>query len=421
MNKEKDASKNIKNPPGAIELIIERLVEADEADVPKLFTELSAQPDDEVLEKLAAALAKAKTATAFHNIHDVFVMYGQKSVRHLESLYSSGRKRSEVIECIIFSLFDIGEKQSARDKIVKLYEDLKKDDTAAMQLIVDMFEFELLKNAVDAAAEYINRGYEQKIQLIESLMDFFEEHLEIEARLRQQNDSNSRTLIAILDEVSDGLSDLSISRDGLEFFKFEDFITAIGSDNIKEAIFCYEISNAMANFITRYKEENDIEFLGYTSVGGFVFGLSGSILSLIKKMAAEPGSILCDLDAPADDLFEKDSHKNQFEKMYSAFWEDMRLIYGGPAEPTNIDYFAWKTACLVHSAIREFVTRQGGIFPSENCEDDSLIRFIFDVSEEIVSYTEEFVSCSDEGLFRIDDETVKFYEELLKQPKTPEQ
>lgn len=417
MIRDKDENKRKKESPGPAEQIVARLVETDEADVKKFFDELSALPEEEVFEKLVHALAKAKSATAFHNLHDIFVLYGQRSVGHLEKFYSSGRRKNEAIECLIFSLYDIGEKQSAREKLVRLYEELKKDDLAALQLIIDMFEFELLKNAVDAATEYIARGYDQKIQMIESLLDFFEEHLEIEARLRQQSDSNSRALIAILDEVSDGLNDLSISRDSLEFFKFEDFLSAIGGDNIKEAIFCYEVSNALANFITRYKEENDIEFLGYTAVGGFVFELSRPVLNLIKKMAAEPGAVLCDLDAPAADLFEKDAQRNQLEKMYSAFWEDMRLIYGGPAEPTNIDFFAWKTSCLIHSSLREFVARSGGIFPRENSEDDQMVRFIFDVSEEIVSYTEEYVSCSEDGIFRIDEETVKFYEELVKQPK----
>lgn len=433
----KTANKSQDNSVKSIDACLVKLKTAEIEDIPKILQKLKKFNDEQVLDALSLFIENASTDEEFHNAHDIFNAYGEKSRPYLEKLFQNNKDNFSIHECVIYSLFSLGYKADAQQKILALYEEHKAESgETTLQIIVDMFEIELYKEALKASTDFMNRGFEELNMILAVLLEFFESHLEIESWLRQQNDPDARNLIKTLDEVNDSIGELTLDRDSLEFFKIEDFMGGgFEEQNINELIFCYDLANSIANFVISYKEENYIDFLSHPQIKEFVFGLIPPIMETIKISARHDG-ILCDLEAPADELFKKDRLKETYERLFTFFWEDMKLIYGGENEiaAINIDYFAWKISCTVYNSLKEFITKNGGIVSQLNNEDESFIKFIFNISEEIVTNVEEYVTCpsseKDNGdnnsngggtsdiIFNVDEHTVKMFKDMIrKAPK----
>ncbi|HNY13178.1 MAG TPA: hypothetical protein PKK26_16435 [Candidatus Wallbacteria bacterium] len=410
-----------KTPVKNLDYYLNQLANSKVEEFEKIFKYLSKFDHVEVLSKLSVILESASTIDTLRNAHDVFVKYGEKSIEYINAMLDKPGVKFDAVECALFSLHAIGNKSAAQKKLLELYSRYKNDNDVNLQIVIDMFELDLLKEAVDAAAYHMSLGLEQKNELLSVLVEFFEEHLEIESWLRQQNDANSKNLISIIDDIAESFEDMTITQNSIEFFKFEDFLTESYSEkNIPETIFCYDLANNIANYITHYKQENYLDFLDYSQIKGFVFCLVRDSIELIKN-SAEGGraSLLCDLDSDAAALFLKDTAKSQFERLYSFFWDDMKLIYGPEGiQPINIDFFAWKMSCQVYTSLREFISNTGGITPDINSEDENFLKFVFNISEEIVGGVEEFVSCTNEKtIFKIDESTVAYFKQLIKKNK----
>ncbi len=410
-----------KAPVKTLEYYLGQLTSAKVEEFEKLFKHISKFDHAEVLSKLSIILETASTINTLRNSHDIFVKYGTRSVEYIDALLNKPGVKFDAVECALFSLHAIGNKSAAQHKLLELYARHKDDNEVNLQIVVDMFELDLLREAVDAADYHMNLGLEQKNELLTVLVEFFEEHLEIESWLRQQIDSKSKKLISIIDDISESFEDMTITQNSIEFFKFEDFLTeSYNEKNIRETIFCYDLANNIANYITHYKQENYLDFLDYSQIKGFVFCLVRDSIELIKNSAeGGHGSLLCDLDSDAAALFLKDTSKSQFERLYSFFWDDMKLIYGPEGiQPINIDFFAWKMNCQVYSSLRDFISNNGGISPDINSEDESFLKFVFNMAEEIVGGVEEFVSCtSEKTIFKIDETTVEYFKQLIKKNK----
>lgn len=410
-----------KAPAKTLDHYMALLTNAKAAEFEKIFKNISKFDHAEVLSATSTMLENASTIDTLRNVHDVFVKFGKRSLEYIGRLLEKPGVKFDAVECALFSLHAIGNKSDARNKLLELYTRYKDDNDVNLQIVIDMFELDLLKEAVDAADYHMNLGLDQKNELLTVLMEFFEEHLEIESWLRQQNDAKSRNLISIIDDISESMEDMTITQNSIEFFKFEDFLNdGYNEKNIHETIFCYDLANNIANYIAHYKQENYLDFLDYSHIKGFVFCLVRDSIELIKN-SAEGGrsSLLCDLDSDASTLFSKDTTKSQFERLYSFFWDDMKLIYGPEGiQPINIDFFAWKMNCQVYTSLRDFISNNGGITPDVNSEDESFLKFVFNISEEIVGGVEEFVSCTNEKtIFKIDETTVAYFKQLIKKNK----
>ena len=410
-----------KAPVKTLEYYLGQLTNSKIEEFEKIFKHISKFDHQDVLSSLSIILENASTIDTLRNAHDVFVKYGEKSEEYLNKILNKPGVKFDAVECALFSLHAIGNKTAARKKLLELYSQYKNDNDVNLQIVVDMFELDLLKEAVEAASYHMNLGLEEKNELLSVLLEFFEEHLEIESWLRQQNDNHSKSLISMIDDISESLEDMTITQNAIEFFKFEDFLTeSYNEKNIHETIFCYDLANNIANYITHYKQENYLDFLDYSQIKGFVFCLVRDCIELIKN-SAEGGrsSLLCDLDSDAAALFLKDTAKSQFERLYGFFWDDMKLIYGPEGiQPINIDFFAWKMNCQVYTSLRDFISNNGGIMPDINSEDENFLKFVFNISEEIVGGVEEFVSCTNEKtIFKIDETTVAYFKQLIKKNK----
>lgn len=418
----KESAKERKRPVARpLEYYIARLESAKAEAMPRILKSIDKFDRKEVLEKLSAFLSAASSIDALRNSHDAFVHYGAESVPYLETIAANPEERFDVIECVVFSLYAIGEKPKARSLLLQTYLRFKDDSSCNAQIIVDMFEMDLWKEAVDASTYHMSLDAESMGELLSILWEFFDEHLEIEAWLRKQTDNNSKLLIEAIDEVSDSVGEMTVVQNPIEFYKFEEFCQAPGDDGeMRETIFAYNLANTAANFITHYKQENDVDFLDYSKVKGFVFVLVMEAVKFVKS-SADGGkkALLCDLDADASALFARDSHSGQYERLFSYFWEDMKLLYRNEqVAPINIDFFAWRMNCLVYGCLRDFIARNGGLVPEINNEDESFIRFVFNLAEEIAGNVEEFVSCGEgKSIFRIDDGTVEFFRQYLKKEK----
>ncbi len=395
---------------------IRRLADTKKEKLDKLIKMMSKFDERIVLPKLCSFLEHNTTLDGYRNAHDAIVSYGAKAVPYLEKLYQKPTMKFESLECVVFALYAVGARASSGEKLAALYKTFGNDERYNLQIIIDMFELDLMSEAVLASLEFVSKSDEHKIEFVSMMLEFFEGHLEVEAWLRKQTDANSRKLIGLLDDYSESFENMSVTRDNIEFFKFEEFITPDKSDAIEQMVYCYEMSNLVANYITSYKEENDINFMPYINIKGFVFLLMNNVVGLIRTLSSPTIPVLCDLDADSTQLFAKDTQKMQYEKLYAFFWRDMKMIYGDVVKPVNIDYFAWRTLCLTYSTLLDFVQSTQD-FPVDKEEDDEkFVNFVFGVSEEIAGNIEEYIACdgSGESVFAIDDATLNYFNELMK-------
>ncbi|OQA77411.1 MAG: hypothetical protein BWY32_02458 [bacterium ADurb.Bin243] len=395
---------------------IRRLADTKKENLEKLIKMMSKFDERIVLTKLCSFLEHAATIDGLRNAHDAIVSYGVKALPYLEKLYQKAGLKFEALECIVFAIFAIGARRSSNEKLVELYKKYKDDEQYNLQVIIDMFELELLSEAVAASLEFIQKSDEHKIEFISMMLEFFEGHLEVEAWLRKQNDSGCRKLITLLDDYSESFENMSVTRDNIEFFKFEEFLGADRNAPLEEIIYCYEMSNLVANYITSYKEENDINFMPYNHIKGFVYLLMNNAVELIKNLSGPAFPILSDLDAEAAQLFSKDSQKLQYEKLYAFFWQDMKLIYGDVIKPVNIDYFAWRMLCLTYSTALDYIQKTEQYSITKDEDDEAFISFVFGVSEEIAGNIEEYLVSDGSGgnVFAVDEATLNYFSGLIK-------
>jgi hypothetical protein len=395
---------------------IRRLADTKKEKLDKLVKMISKFDERVVLTKLCSFLEHNATIDGFRNAHDIIVSYGPKSIGYLEKLYQKPGLRFEVSECVIFALYALGDKNSSNAKLLELYKTLKDDERYNLQIIIDMYELDLLNEAVAASLDFIRRGEEHKIEFVSTILEFFEGHLEVEAWIRKQSDANCRRLINMLDDYSESFENMNVTRDNIEFFKFEDFISADKETPVEQMIYCYEMSNLVANYITSFKEENDINFMPYNNIKGFVFLLMTNSVELIKTLSGPAFPVLCDMDADASPLFAKDSFKSQYEKLFSFFWSDMKLIYGDNVKPVNIDYFAWRMLCLTYTTLRDYLQKTPDYHLEKDEDDEAFVDFIFGVSEEVTGNVEEYIFCDGgQTVFAVDEITLNFFKDLMKQ------
>lgn len=396
---------------------IRRLADTKKEKLDRLLKMMSKFDERIVLTKLCSFLEHNTTMDGYRNAHDAIVGYGAKAVPYLEKLYQKVSLKFDAQECVIYALFAVGARASAASKLAGLYSQYKDDERYNLQIIIDMFELDMMNEAVAAGLEFAAKSDEHKIEFISMMLEFFEGHLEVEAWLRKQTDGNSRKLINMLDDYSESFENMSVTRDNIEFFKFEEFVTSDKSVPVEQMVYCYEMSNLVANYITAYKEENDINFMPYNGIKGFVFMLMKNAVELIKALSGPALPVLCDLDADASQLFAKDTQKLQYEKLFEFFWRDMKLIYGDPVKPVNIDYFAWRMLCLTYTTLLDYVQSARG-YPVDREEDDELfLNFVFGVSEEVAGNIEEYISCDGggESVFAIDAATLNYFSGLIRE------
>lgn len=396
---------------------IRRLADTKKEKLDKLVKLISKFDERVVLTKLCSFLEHNTTIDGFRNAHDILVGYGVKSINYLEKLYQKPGLRFEASECIVFALYALGDKNSSNAKLLDLYKNLKNDEQYNLQIIIDMYELDLINEAVAASLDFMGRSEEHKIEFVSTILEFFEGHLEVEAWIRKQNDTNCRRLINMLDDYSESFENMSVTRDNIEFFKFEDFISADKETPVEQMIYCYEMSNLVANYITSFKEENDINFMPYNNIKGFVFLLMSNSVELIKTLSSPAFPVLCDLEADASQLFSKDSFKSQYEKLFSFFWGDMKLIYGDIIKPVNIDYFAWRMLCLTYSTLRDYLQKTPDYHLDKDEDDELFVNFVFGVAEEVTGNVEEYIFCDGSGgtVFAVDEITLNYFSDLMKQ------
>ncbi len=410
--------KNRKLNGAVLDNYIRRLAGTKKENLDKLVKTISKFDWRIVLTKLCSFLEHNTTVDGFRNAHDVIISYGNKAIAFLEKLYQKPELRFETVECALFALYELGAVKLAKDKLRALYLTFKNDERYNLQIIIDMFELDMPLEAAAAGLEYMSAGDENRFEFVSMMLDFFESHLEVEAWLRKQNDTSCRKLISIIDDYADSFENMSVSRDNIEFFKFEDFITPDKKIPVEQIVYSYEMANLVANYITAFKEESDINFMPYNNIKGFVFILINNSIDLIQSFSSPVFPVLCDLDAEASHLFAKDSYKLRYEKLFSFFWRDMKLIYGDVIKPVNIDYFAWRTLCLTYGTLRDYLQKMPEYHINKDEDDDQFVNFIFGVSEEIAGNIEEYIQCDGSGnIFMLDEESRNYFNDLIEKAR----